>query len=204
MRILCSIESGLANLDFLPVTADHPILVGVFDGFSWIRCEGKGSFMNSPIMKSFGDERIAAGERLLVVDLSACTGMDSTFMGTLAGMAARLSAKDKGVLQIAEPGERNRRSLEDLGLDFLMEISPPAAVWRGKVEAIRSELAPYQQPGAIGQAQRTRHVLEAHQTLSGVSEKNAREFAGVVEMLEEQVSEKKPSDEEPDEKAQQD
>ena len=81
-----------------------------------------------------------------MVDLGECTGMDSTFMGTLAGMAARLSALDRGVLQIADPGERNRRSLEDLGLDFLMEIDPPAAVWRGRVDAIRSRLVPPQLP----------------------------------------------------------
>ena len=183
-----------ANDCILPVTADHPILVGVFDGFSWIRCEGKGSFLNSPVMKSFGDERIAAGEGLLVVDLAACTGMDSTFMGTLAGMAARLSAVEGGVLQIAEPGERNRRSLEDLGLDFLMEINPPAAVWRGRVDVIRADLNPPQPLGGLGQNQRARHVLEAHQTLSGVSDKNAREFANVVEMLKDQVSGKEESE----------
>jgi anti-anti-sigma regulatory factor len=146
--------------------------------------------MNSPVMKSFGDERIAAGESLIVVDLAACAGMDSTFMGTLAGMAARLSAKDGGVLQIAEPGDRNRRSLEELGLDFLMEIDPPVAVWRGAVDAIRGDLESPQAIEALGQNQRTRHVLEAHQTLSGVSEKNAREFSNVVEMLEDQVTAK--------------
>mgnify|MGYP003889460409 CR=1 FL=1 len=87
------------------MTPEPPISVGVFDGFSWIRCEGKGSFLNSSILKSFADQRLAAGERSLVVDLSACTGMDSTFMGTLAGIAARLSALDEGgTLQIAEPG----------------------------------------------------------------------------------------------------
>src|SRR5215213_650813 len=107
------------------MSAESPILTGIFDGFSWIRCEGKGSFLNSPVMKEFGDNRIAAGERCLVVDLGACTGMDSTFMGTLAGMAARLSARDKGVLQVADPGSRNRRSLEDLGLDFILDIDPP-------------------------------------------------------------------------------
>lgn len=139
-------------------------------------------------MKSFGDERIAMGESLLVVDLAACAGMDSTFMGTLAGMAARLSAIDGGVLQIADPGERNRRSLEDLGLDFLMEISPPAAIWRGKMDAIRSSLKAPQAAVPLGQLQRTRHVLEAHQTLSGVSDKNAHEFAAVVDMLEDQLS----------------
>ncbi len=146
-------------------------------------------------MKSFGDERIAAGEGLLVVDLAACTGMDSTFMGTLAGMAARISAMDGGVLQIAEPGERNRRSLEDLGLDFLMEINPPSASWRGKVDDIRAALNPPMASGAIAQTQRARHVLEAHQTLSGMSDKNAREFAGVVDMLKEQVSGKEEADE---------
>lgn len=151
-------------------------------------------------MKSFGDERIAAGESLLVVDLAACAGMDSTFMGTLAGMAARLSAVEGGVLQIAEPGERNRRSLEDLGLDFLMEIDPAAAVWRGKVDGVRAALTPPQAVGALGQTQRARHVMEAHQVLSGVSDKNAREFSGVVDLLKDQLAGK----EEPDGKDSQD
>jgi anti-anti-sigma regulatory factor len=146
--------------------------------------------MNSPAVKAFGDLRIAAGDNLLVVDLGGCTGMDSTFMGTLAGMAARLSAADKGVLQIAEPGERNRRSLEDLGLDFLMEIDPPSAVWRGRVDAIRSGLSFPQVPGSLGQVQRARHVLEAHQNLSEVNEKNAEEFGSVVNMLENDLSAK--------------
>lgn len=144
--------------------------------------------MNSPAVKSFGDERIAAGEARVVVDLGACTGMDSTFMGTLAGMAARLSTPGGGVLQIADPGERNRRSLEDLGLDFLMEIDPPAAVWRGKVDAIRSELRAPQPPGSLDRVQRTRHILEAHQTLTEVNDRNAREFATVVETLEDELS----------------
>jgi anti-anti-sigma regulatory factor len=178
----------------LPVTADHPILIGIFDGFSWIRCEGKGSFLNSPTMKSFGDERIASGERLLVVDLAACSGMDSTFMGTLAGLASRLSVIDGGMLHIADPGERNCRSLEDLGLDFLMEINPPIAMWRSKVDSIRNGLMPPQVAGGLGQLQRARHVLEAHQTLAGVSEKNAHVFEDVVEMLKEQVSDSEKSE----------
>jgi anti-sigma B factor antagonist len=177
------------------VTTDNLILVGIFDGFSWIRCEGKGSFLNSPAVKTFGDERIAAGERRLIVDLAGCSGMDSTFMGTLAGMATRLSAKHSGVLQIAEPGERNRRSLEDLGLDFLMEIDPPSAPWLGRGDEIRSGLKPPQAAGSFGQIQRVKHVLEAHQTLSVLSDKNSREFAGVVDLLNGQVAAKeKPED----------
>ncbi len=137
-------------------------------------------------MKSFGEERITAGERCLVVDLGACTGMDSTFMGTLAGMAARLSVVEGGTLQIADAGERNRRSLEDLGLDFLLEIDPPSADWRGRLEDVRKSLkAPR---GAISSDQQARHVLEAHQVLSQTNESNARKFANVVNLLEAELA----------------
>lgn len=172
------------------MTPYQPIVVGVFPGFSWIRCEGKGSFVNSTDLKSFGDERIADGEKLLVIDLGSCTGMDSTFMGTMAGLAARISAKSGGVLQVADAGERNRQSLEDLGLDFLMEIDPPAADWRGRVDEVRSTLKPQGKQGALPSLDRARHVLDAHKTLSRVNEANAREFDNVVKTLEDQVSAK--------------
>lgn len=193
-------ESGRSNCGPFTVTSDNPILVGVFDGFSWIRCEGKGSFLNSPAVKAFGDERIAAGESLLVMDLGACTGMDSTFMGTLAGIAARLSAHDGGILQVADPGERNRRSLEDLGLDFLMEIDPPSAAWRGRLDVVRQDLAVPMAANSLGQLQRTKHVLEAHQNLSEMNDKNAREFASVVNVLESELSGKQKSEAENEER----
>jgi hypothetical protein len=113
--------------------------------------------------------------------------MDSTFMGTLAGMSARITARDGGALHIAEPGARNVRSLEDLGLDHLMEVDPPDAVWKNDIESIRSAL---KSPSAtaMDNIQRTRHVLEAHQNLSGMSEKNAREFSGVLSTLKSTLS----------------
>lgn len=175
------------------MSVNSPILVGVFDGFSWIRLEGKGSFQNSPTLKAFADSRIAAGENRMVVDLAACSGMDSTFMGTLAGMAARLSSIQDGGLSIADPGERNRRSLEDLGLDFLMEIDPPVAAWRGNVETIRSSLQTPQAAEALDRSQRSRHVLEAHETLSHLNDKNARSFAGVVTLLGNELADKEKS-----------
>jgi hypothetical protein len=144
--------------------------------------------VNSSDVKSFGDDRIACGEKLLVLDLGACTGMDSTFMGTMAGLAARISAKSGGVLQVADAGQRNRQSLEDLGLDFLMEIDPPAADWRGRVDEVRSALKPQGKQGALPSLDRARHVLDAHKSLSRMNEANSREFENVVKTLEEQIS----------------
>jgi anti-anti-sigma regulatory factor len=175
------------------VSAECPILVGIFEGFTWIRCEGKGSFMTSPAIKEFGMERIAAGEKRIVVDLGACTGMDSTFMGTLAGLAGRLPTQPESGIQVADAGDRNRRSLEDLGLDFLMEIDPQEADWMQTIASIRSNLTRLDPLPPPSQFQQTRHVLDAHQVLSKTNEKNTRAFANVVTLLESELAEKPES-----------
>ena len=164
---------------------ESPISAGVFDGFTWIRCEGKGSFRSSPELKRYAELRVGAGERVLVIDLAACTAMDSTFMGTLAGLAMKLGKCGGGVVQIAGVSERNRRSLEDLGLDFLVEIEPEQAVWRQQVDAVRGSLelvcGSALLPNGTGAA---RHVLDAHRVLAGTSEANRERVRGVVEVLE--------------------
>ena len=149
--------------------------------------------MNSPLIKRFGECRIEDGESLIVVDLAECSGMDSTFMGTLAGMASRLSAADGGVLQVAGADERNQRSLEDLGLDFLMQINPEAAPWEGELEEIRCALEPVE-ADPVSQMQRAKLCLEAHEKLSDLSDKNAREFDQVVGTLRKQISDEPKSE----------
>lgn len=139
------------------------------------------------MIKAYAEERIGSGEKNLVVDLDACAGMDSTFMGTLAGMASKLSAAGEGKLQIASADERNRRSLEDLGLDFLMEINPPSPVWRDRLDAIRGELTPIGANAVIDPQARGLHVLEAHRKLSALNEKNEQAFSTVVSMLEKET-----------------
>lgn len=177
----------------LNVDKDSGIKFGVFDGFTWIRCEGKGSFLQSPALKDCANQRSESGEGHFVIDLEACTGMDSTFMGFLAGLAKRVG-RVEGRVQIADPGERNRNSLEDLGLDCMLEIDPADAAWRGRVDEIRDQLEPYVPKPLPGIDERARHVLEAHRQLASTSDENARRFAGVLQVLEEQAPDPPGSD----------
>ncbi len=116
------------------------------------------------------------------MDLEVCAGMDSTFMGTLAGLASRLSEKG-GTFQVANAGEKNRNSLEDLGLDFLMEIEPDDAVWTDVEEKAKDMLETKVAGMKAGTELHTRHVLEAHEILSDANEGNREKFSGVVKML---------------------
>lgn len=143
-------------------------------------------------MKQFAEDRIRAGEKRLVIDLGDCSGMDSTFMGSLAGMASKLGV-DGGVLQIAEIDARGIQSLEDLGLDSLMEIRPPNPPWEGRIESIRGELAPPRGTATLPETRvRAIHVLKAHETLAATSAENAERFANVITVLRDQVAEPKP------------
>lgn len=169
------------------MSASSSISFYLFDGFLLIACSGKGNFLNSPVLRKIADEHVAAGTRLVVVDLSACTGMDSTFMGTLAGIGRRLMALG-GQLQIADPGEKNRNLLETLGLDELLEIEPPVAIWRGKMTEYRSQLLPVDEEGVVLKGkEQALHVLNAHKVLSDISDTNAEKFKGVVDGLSKEI-----------------
>ncbi|BDS05184.1 hypothetical protein NT6N_02240 [Oceaniferula spumae] len=171
------------------MSTEHPISAYRASEFSWIRCAGKGSFLNSHALKEWAENEMKDGATIIVVDLEACTGMDSTFMGTMAGLAMRLMKIPGGKLQIAEPGERNRQSLEDLGLDVLMEIEPEESVWKDQVSEVREKLVLCgDDASGIDKAP---HVLEAHKTLCAADEKNTKKFATVLDFLEAEVKAKK-------------
>lgn len=165
------------------MSQETAISFGTFDGFTWIRCEGKGSFLQSPALKDCAEKRRSSGETRFVIDLEACTGMDSTFMGLLAGLASRVR-KSGGVVMIASPGDKNQRSLEGLGLDCLLEIAPADASWAGKEEEIRGKLKPFSLNRLPDIKDRAQHVLESHQTLASTSDENAKRFATVLQVLE--------------------
>lgn len=158
--------------------------------FSWIRCDGKGSFLNSHHLKQCAESEIADGINHIVIDLSACAGMDSTFMGTMAGIAMKL-AKIDGELEVANPGEKNKRSLEDLGLGVLMSIDPQDSQWQSQISEIESKLAPCDV--AIEKADQANHVLDAHKKLCEADEQNNEKFGTVLEFLEAEVKAKKTS-----------
>lgn len=169
------------------VTEQSDINWGKFDSYSWIRCSGKGSFLTSPAVKQCADRCLQEGARCIVIDLDQCTGMDSTFMGMLAGLAMRLTKQTGGGrLEIAGANEKNSNSLEDLGLDAFMEINPPGALWNAQIDTIRTQLHRWSGP-SLGSRERSQEVLEAHKILAVTNEDNAKKFDAVVQLLEKEL-----------------
>lgn len=163
------------------------IFAGNLNGVLWLRVQGKGSFEISPQLNRFASRCIAGGERHLVVDLEGCPSMDSTFMGTLTGIAVRLMENPGGRLQVINPNERNQRLLSNLGLDHIFEVDAEGKTWPQERKVV-SRLLGQELPGApADKRQQCECMLEAHETLSRVSEDNIPKFQDVIECLKREV-----------------
>ncbi|MBQ9829322.1 MAG: STAS domain-containing protein [Akkermansia sp.] len=169
---------------------DSSLTYHEFDDCLWVRCSSRGSFVNSPALKAIAEKYIAKQGELIVVDLEICPGVDSTFMGTLAGLARKMMEQG-GFLQIATPTQRTRASMESLGLDMLLDIDPADAGWQANIADRRAQLSQGNgkeaTAGNMNELDRTRHVLEAHNTLRSMNHKNNETFGYVCETLEEDL-----------------
>ncbi len=125
------------------------------------------------------------GFRQFVVDLQGCELMDSTFMGTLAGIALRLRELGQGGISAVHLNERNRDLLENLGLDRLIDthgkempaVSPPGA----------AELEQTHSP--LDATEKRDLVLSAHEALAEANPENAVRFKDVLEFLKQEAKE---------------
>ena len=161
------------------MSQEQNILHGEYDGFYWIRPEGKGSFKSSPSVKEAVEAKINEGSNV-VVDLEQITGMDSTFMGMLAGLAVKLQKKGKR-LELAGVSEKSYDSLEDLGLDAMLDIDPEGSAWRTAIGEIRNSLKSLD--GDDAGPGNGKHILDCHQNLCDMSEENEEKFKTVMDVL---------------------
>lgn len=181
-----SLEWQAANM------SDTSLTFHEFSDCLWIRCASRGSFINSPALKAIADKYLEKGGKDIVIDLEICPGVDSTFMGTLAGLSRRCMTMG-GSVQIASPTARTRDAMESLGLDMLVELDPPEAPWQTDLDERRAILGgegtrPSEEDGhELSEMERTRHVLEAHNTLRAMNKKNDETFGYVCETLEEDL-----------------
>jgi anti-sigma B factor antagonist len=149
------------------------VQVGVAGPAVWVRVEGRGSFQNSAGLKEFAAEMRRRGHRDFIVDLANCELMDSTFLGTLAGIALGLG-KD-GRLTVVRPNARNRDVMSNLGLDRIFTVSDQVP------EPLPTKLESAE-PGAPQPAQRET-IVEAHENLVAASPENAVRFKDVLDFL---------------------
>jgi anti-sigma B factor antagonist len=156
------------------------IQVGVNGSSVWVRVEGKGSFLNSGNLKEFAQEMVNRGYREFVIDLENCAMMDSTFMGTMAGMALRLKELGQGHLYVVHCGRRSHDLLSGLGLDQIFSIHSNGAT---APECASLGATPEAGSVDVAKKEQAETMLEAHEALCKVAPENFLRFKDVLDYL---------------------
>lgn len=169
------------------------ILVGQIGPVFWLRVEGKGCFQNSLSVKSAVQSQIEAGVRNFVFDLDRCPMMDSTFLGTLTGVARDLREHGGGRVTVVNVNTRNQQLLVSLGLDHVLEIDSDGSAWPEERTQANNELRQCEAAIQACKTEQAAHVLEAHQALCEANAANSSRFRDVIDFLEKEVSKRTPA-----------
>jgi anti-anti-sigma regulatory factor len=132
---------------------------------------------NAPILDSFLQTSIEQKMSLACIDLSGCTGMDSTFMGLLAGYS-RILSEAGGKLVIVNPTAANLRLLDTLGVNKVVAVVENSVL--PTLKFVR--LSPSQ--AAENPLRRMALIKRAHQNLMKISDANVAKFSAFLTALE--------------------
>jgi anti-anti-sigma regulatory factor len=151
-----------------PLPADGGVVFyGETDHAAHLALRGRATWMNCDALHEAA-LTVLDGGRPLVLDLSGCDFMDSTCLGTVHELTAR------GGVSLLGVGPAVRALFEELSMQQVLA-------------AIRADLptAPDLRPlGArADQGAAHRRILQAHEALCGLSERNRKEFEDVVDSL---------------------
>lgn len=163
---------------------DEPhFLVNPYDDPVIVKISGKASFMNSGPVKDLFDRLVGHGKSRFVIDFQQCTGMDSTFLGILAGLGIKLmKMKPKGSVVLTRLGTRNSELVRNLGLHRLLILDEGDATptESGSLEAV-------DQQQRLSEVENARLVLQAHENLVEIDASNKTKFQDVISFLKNQT-----------------
>ena len=148
-------------------TDSDVVFYGEASNAAYLALRGRASWMHCDAFHEAALAVLASG-RSLVLELSGCEYMDSTCLGTVHELVTRGRVALSGVT----PGVR--ALFEELSMQQVLD-------------AIREDLPAAPQLAPLGtksdQATVQKRILQAHEALSALSERNREEFKDVVESL---------------------
>lgn len=169
------------------VVSGGSLLVAVQATFALVRVSGRATFKLAPSLKRFCMNALDHGCREIIFDMEECQGMDSTFMGVLAGIAIHPGATGTPHVIVVNLTARTHEMLITLGLERVLEChgqgDPQPELKQRLAAALHLD-------GLETDDDRTLSLttmLQAHQHLVDVDPENMARFRDVLTYLDQEV-----------------
>lgn len=170
----------------------HPvgnqILAASAENCTLVAVIGAATFKLAPSFKQAAQAARLAGSLLIVVDMAACSSLDSTFMGTLASLGFAANKGGAPALVLINLGAAAAALLKGLGVDRILKAYPagglPAGM--GDLAPLVANLQPIE-PAAASARDMAALMYDAHETLTRVEPENLQRFKDVLTFLREDL-----------------
>ena len=144
------------------------IEVALSDHVVYIRVIGLATMHNCGALSEFCNAELDVDCREVVFDLRQCTGMDSTFMGVMAGLALRYQDRPEPVA-VVNADEHCRTLMEGLGLSHIVNVHAEAVdIPQVEGQELREDWATEQE--------RLQCIMQAHENLVRIDQRNKERF----------------------------
>ena len=178
--LLIDAHAGISWFDndaAAPVAAAAPtpkpegagVFYGETESAAYLALRGRATWMQCDAFHETAQAVLDAGHAL-VLDLSGCEYLDSTFLGTIHELVGRGRVTLVGVRPAV------RALFEELSMDQVLAHIPADVPVSPEFYALGTASDP---------AAAQRRILRAHEALSGLSERNQEEFRDVIQSLRE-------------------
>jgi anti-anti-sigma regulatory factor len=149
-----------------------------------LKVNGYGSFKEGPSVKRFGLAAIDTGCTYIIFDMSACQGMDSTFMGVMAELAMRMHDEINGQTVAMNLSSKTYTLLKTLGLNRLI-VCYKSGELPDEIKSLLADVMDLEELDIVDDDKRLSltTMLEAHQNLVKASPENMARFKDVISFL---------------------
>jgi anti-anti-sigma factor len=147
-----------------------------------LRVVGRVTMNQCPAVRQWADHCLTQNVQRLSVDLSGCTYMDSTFVGTLLALYRRFKDRQQGGLTIIAPSPACKQVLQQMHLLEIFRLGEQPADGGESWSDLPRE---GDRPSAM-----LRQVVSAHQELASLPGEVGENFRGIAKELTAEMGDK--------------
>jgi anti-sigma B factor antagonist len=148
-----------------------------------VRVEGPGTMSESRVVHAFAEQVLTENDQRVLVDLSSCSYLDSTFLGGLVSLHKRHGGREESErrFSIYAPAEQRRQLFSVSRLDQLLPFAEQLPAGQGEQD-LSLQVEPYASKEDLA-----RYVVECHRRLAELGGDEAPAFRGVADALESEL-----------------
>jgi hypothetical protein len=174
------------------VEQEDRIEVAVLDRVVYVKPTGYARQANSLGLPDFLSAMFQQGCTSVTFDLKDCRGMDSTFMGVIAGAAMPRARPQRKAVAVINASEKLRKQLKFIGLAPVVEVFDeqvelPPGIRLAQVSAVH---------WPEDERARVKKIKQLHERLVELNEQNRDRFGPMLEMPEQELQGRREDQEE--------